>query len=121
MRQAGAGPERQRPLAVGNIPRAEAPPRIAEFQTAECAAGLALANCSLQGPNSDQVPIVDVADIIRAQRNKRLSSAGGCDELNLEVVRVMDLDNRAWITDAKASLRYVTLENNGIEKAKHRL
>lgn len=60
-----------------------------------------------------------MADIIRAQRNKSLSSAGGCDELNLEVVRVMDLDNRAQIAEAKASLRHITFEYNGIEKVKH--
>lgn len=70
-------------------------PRARTYSGAECAAGPDLADCSLQGPNRDQVPIVYVAHIIRAQRNESLSSAGGCDELDLEMVRVMDLDNCA--------------------------
>ena len=36
---------------------------------------LKLADCLLQGPNSNQVPVVYVADIIRAQGGETLSVA----------------------------------------------
>jgi hypothetical protein len=61
-----------------------------------------------------------MADIMRTQRNKSLSSARGRDKLNLEVVRVMGLDNCAQITDAKASLWNITFEYDGIENLKHK-
>ncbi len=86
-----------------------------QLKAGEILNDLKLADGVLQGPNGDQVAIVNVAYIVRTQCDKSLGSARGRDELNFEIIRIVDFDNRAQITDAKACLWHITLEHNCIE------
>jgi hypothetical protein len=78
-----------------------------------------LADCCPQGADSNQVAVVDVSNIVRAQCNQSLSSARRCDELDLEVIPIMDLDNCAQIAGPKARLWKITFQYYGVEKLKH--
>lgn len=80
-----------------------------------------LADCPLQWTNRNQVPIVDVPHIVRAQRDESLSAARRGDEFNLEMVCVMDLHDCAQVAGAKAGVRQITFQYNGVEKLEHKI
>ena len=81
---------------------------------------LKLADSAFQRSNGNQVAIVHVAYIVGTQRDESLSSTRGRDELNLEMIRIVDFDNRAQIPDAKTCFWHITLEHNRIEKLVHK-
>ena len=50
-------------------------------------------------------------DVSSAQRNQRLGSTRGCDELNLERIGSVDLDDSPKIAPTKSSVRGVACQN----------
>ncbi len=73
-------------------------------------------NRALEWSHSDQIAVIDVAEITLAQRDERLSAARRGHELDLEPVRLVDLDDGAQITAPKTSIRKVSLKNDGVEE-----
>lgn len=54
-------------------------------------------------------------NVLRSERQQCLLPAGGGDELNLEPVRLIDLDDRSEVSSAQAMLRQVATKNDGVQ------
>jgi hypothetical protein len=55
--------------------------------------------------NRNKVLVAYFANVVHSERQQCLRPAGGGDELNLESVRLVDLDDRSEVPSAQALLR----------------
>jgi hypothetical protein len=65
--------------------------------------------------NSDEVAILDRADIARSQSHESLRATRRSHELDFKPVGRVDLDNSAQITTAQTMFGQVVHEDNGVE------
>jgi len=70
----------------------------------------------MDGTDGNEVVISDRANIVRTNRNQRLGSARGRNELHAERIGTVDLDDRAQVAPAQPMSRQVAGQYDGIEK-----
>jgi hypothetical protein len=68
------------------------------------------------GPDSDQVAILNRSHVVHIQTNKRLSFAGSGHKLNLRAIGLVHLHDGPQVSVAKTLLRQISVKHHGIEK-----
>ena len=66
-------------------------------------------------PDGDQILVHDWPHVGDSKGHERLRSSRSRDELDLETIRFVRLHDRAKIALPKATLRHVTVKNDGFE------